>query len=170
MRLLVAFLALGLAVLLAGLLLFVRPPQGDPHGVDAVAVPAGGAGERLRAASALMDEGAATVLVLSHGPSTLCRMEDTPYEVVCFVPDPGNTRGEAQEIGRLAEERGWDRVAVVTSTQHVMRTRVLVGQCVDGDVEMVDAGSAFATNERRLRAIRHEAAGLIAALVLEPAC
>lgn len=169
MRLLVALLAFALVVVITGVVLFIRPPEGDPQGVDAIAVPAGGTGERLRAASALMDEGAAPVLVLSHGPSTLCRA-DASYEVICFVPEPGNTRGEAQEIGRLASENGWERISVVTSTHHVTRSRVLVGQCVEGDVEMVDAGSAFRTNERRLRAIRHEAAGLVAALFLEPAC
>jgi uncharacterized SAM-binding protein YcdF (DUF218 family) len=166
---LVTLLVLGLAVVVAGVVLFLRPPEGDPHGADAIVALAGGAGERLRAAEGLMDEGASEILVLSHGPSTLCNGGQA-YEVICFEPDPGNTRGEAREIGRLASERGWQRVAVVTSTQHVTRSRVLIGQCLDGDVEMVDAGSAFPTNERRLRAIRHELTGLLAAYLVEPAC
>lgn len=166
---LAVLVVIGVAVAVAGIVLFLRPPEGDPQGVDAVVALAGGTGERLRVAQGLMEEGASGTLVLSHGPSTLCN-GGQPYEVVCFEPDPGNTRGEAQEIGRLASERGWQRVAVVTSTQHVTRSRVLIGQCVEGDIEMVDAGSAFPTNERRWQAIRHEMTGLLAAYLLEPAC
>jgi uncharacterized SAM-binding protein YcdF (DUF218 family) len=156
------------AVPVAGLLLFVRPPTGQLGEVDAVVALAGGTGERLRAAQRTMDEGAAPVLVLSYGPSQLCE-GDHPFEVVCFVPEPSTTRGEAQEVGRLVEVHGWDRIAVVTSTQHVPRARMLVGQCADAEVTMVDAGSAFPTNRERMRAIFHEVTGLVATFI-DPAC
>jgi uncharacterized SAM-binding protein YcdF (DUF218 family) len=157
------------AIPVTGILLFVRPPTGDVGDVDAVAVFAGGSGERLRAAQRLMDDGAGSVLVISYGPSRLCSGE-ARYEVICFVPEPSTTSGEAAEIGRLAEERGWESVAVVTSTHHVARARVATRQCTDAEVRMVDAGSAVPSNEVRLRLIRHEIQGLIATLVLNPAC
>src|SRR5205823_5133085 len=54
----------------------------------------------------------------------LCRGEEGPtrYRVLCFVPQPYSTRGEARAIARLAVQHGWRRVIVVTSTFHVTRT------------------------------------------------
>lgn len=151
------------------ILAFFRPPTGDVSAVDAIAVLAGGSGERLAAARELADDGATRVLVLSYGPSTLCGQQE-PYEVICFVPEPDSTTGEAQYIGELAAQRGWDRIAVATSTHHVLRARVLVGQCVEGEVVMIDAGSLVPTRERQLRLIRHEMTGLLAAVTVSPAC
>ena len=169
MRALVVVALLVVAVPAALFVAFVRPPTGDVEQVDAVVALAGGSGERLRTARALVDEGVAPVLVLSYGPSALCA-EDQPFDVVCFVPDPSTTVGEARRVGELVEEHGWGSIAVVTSTHHVARSRVVVGQCTDAEVRMVDAGSAIPTRERRLRLIRHEAQGLFAALLVEPAC
>jgi hypothetical protein len=169
-RTLVVLARVVVAVPLVAFVLFVRPPTADVDAVDAVGALAGGAGERLRVARELVeDDGAASVLVLSYGPSSLCA-GDHPYEVICFVPDPSTTAGEAREVGRLADEHGWSSLAVVTSTHHVTRSRVLVGQCTDAEVAMVDAGSALPTQTRRLRVIRHEVEGLFAALLLDPAC
>lgn len=169
MRALVVVAVLLLAVPATVFVLFVRPPTGDVGQVDAVVALAGGQGERLRAARELVDDGAAPVLALSYGPSALCE-SDQPFEVICFVPEPSTTAGEARRIGELADEHGWESIAVVTSTHHLPRSRVVVGQCTDADVRMVDAGSAIPTREARLRLIRHEIEGLLGSVLLEPAC
>ncbi len=67
------------------------------------------------------------------------------FRVVCFTPDPDSTRGEAQEIGRLARENGWQRVLLVTSRFHVTRARMLVDRCVDGDVDAVGVDYPWTT-------------------------
>jgi uncharacterized SAM-binding protein YcdF (DUF218 family) len=158
-----------LAIPVAGILLFVRPPTSPVESADAVVVLAGGTGERLRAAERLMDQGVAPTLVVSYGPSRLCAGEHG-FEVICFVPEPSTTSGEAAEIGRLAAERGWESVAIVTSTHHVTRARITTGRCTDAEVRMVDAGSAIPTNEQRLRLIWHEVKGIVAVSLVGPAC
>lgn len=56
--------------------------------------------------------------------------------VVCFTAAPYATRGEARAVGELAAERGWDRLAVVTSRYHLRRAGLLVRQCVGDEVEV----------------------------------
>jgi uncharacterized SAM-binding protein YcdF (DUF218 family) len=170
MRLLFALVMIAFVAPLAAIyLLFLSPPTTVPEQVDAVVMLAGGQGERLETAVDLAERGTAPVLVLSHGPSTLCG-GGRPFEVVCFVPEPGTTVGEAREIGQLVAQHGWQDIAVVTSTHHVARSRTVVGQCTEADVHMVDAGSAEFTREQRGRIILHEFTGLVAALTVEPAC
>jgi uncharacterized SAM-binding protein YcdF (DUF218 family) len=83
-----------------------------------------------------MDDDVARVLVLSHGGDCAGRPD---YEVVCFTPDPDRTQGEARGAARIARERGWKRLVVVTSTYHVSRTRMLFGRCFAGEVHVVGA-------------------------------
>ena len=59
--------------------------------------------------------------------------------MVCFNPSPETTRGEAEAIGRLAKEHGWNRIVLVTSTYHMSRARLLVGRCYSGTVEVAPA-------------------------------
>ena len=59
--------------------------------------------------------------------------------MICFQPDPTTTRGEAEEIGRLARQHHWHSVIVVTSTYHVSRARLIVERCMPGTVLMVAA-------------------------------
>ena len=70
----------------------------------------------------------------------ICHRPPAGVDVVCFEPDPSTTRGEAREIGRLASERDWTRVAVVTSTFHISRSRMIIGRCFHGTLLMLDSG------------------------------
>lgn len=161
----VAILLVAVAVLLVGasLRLFVWPSTDHVESADAVVVLAGGDGERLDRGLELMREGVAPTLVLSFGPDQLCNAEQ-PFPVVCFAPSPENTRGEAEAIGRLAADRGWTNLVLVTSTPHVTRARVLVERCYPGRLQVTGAtpptsapGWAFA--------IAHEWGGLAEAMV-----
>lgn len=91
------------------------------------------------------------------------------FEVICFRARPFSTRGEAREVGRLARERGWRSLIVVTSPYHVERARILFGRCYPGRLEMVAAESRLSVLEHVER-IAHESAGLAYGLTLARGC
>lgn len=111
---------------------------------DAVLVLAG-ENQRLPIALELVERGVAPVLVISDGldprwtqANRLCRFGD-PARIVCLRPEPYSTRGEARLAGRLARERGWDSLVVVTSRFHLFRARTLFERCFDGRLDLVGA-------------------------------
>lgn len=138
------FLAVGVGVVLvvgvvvANLMLFVWPSTSTLQRADAVVALAGGDGERLDRGLELVREGVAPTLVASTGPNRLCGTKQA-FEVVCFLPSPETTRGEAEAIGRMARERGWTSIVLVTSTYHVSRARLLVGRCYSGTLAVAAA-------------------------------
>ncbi|MDQ3610583.1 MAG: YdcF family protein [Actinomycetota bacterium] len=86
----------------------------------------------------------------------------------CFSPDEATTRGEARRLSALARARGWRSLAVVTSTFHVTRARLLVSRCHRGDLYVVDAGTRMGPGDHAL-AVLHEWGGLVLA-ALNPGC
>jgi uncharacterized SAM-binding protein YcdF (DUF218 family) len=135
--------------LVASLVLFVHSPwqSSAPKRADVVVVLSGGLNSRLDPALALMRRHVAPVLAVSgafHGTNwkkarKLCTggYGKLRFRVICFEPRPFSTQGEARTIARLAHERGWSRVVVVTSTFHVTRARMLVRRCYHGRLWMV---------------------------------
>ena len=126
--------------------LFLRPREDAPQRTDAVVVLAGGRELRLAKGLELIRRGVSDVLVISDGRSKgwpeanrLCAGAAVGFRVVCFRPDPYSTKGEAEAVGRLGRRRGWESVAVVTSTFHVYRSRLLVQRCFPGQVDVVGA-------------------------------
>lgn len=65
--------------------------------------------------------------------------------VTCIAPAPETTQGEAEVFARLAEERGWESVTVVSQTSHVPRIRILMGRCFPGTVHVVAIPEAWWT-------------------------
>ena len=95
----------------------------------------GGGEERLDTGLRLMRNGVAPVLLISDGErqgweeaNALCK-GGAAFQVVCFKPVPGRTQGEAREVARIAGERGWKDVVVVTSDYHAVRAGWLFGRC-----------------------------------------
>ena len=132
--------------LVAGTVRLVFVPAEDAPGrADAVVVLSGSKHERLDRGLELVRDGVAPVLVISGGfdprqpaASRLCHAgKGAGFRVICFMPSPDSTRGEAREAGRLARERDWRRIVLVTSRFHVTRARMLFDRCVDGDVDAV---------------------------------
>jgi uncharacterized SAM-binding protein YcdF (DUF218 family) len=85
------------------------------------------------------------VLVISDGldprwtqANRLCRSGD-PERIVCIRPEPYSTRGEARLAGRLARERDWDSLVVVSSRFHLLRARRLFERCFRGELAFVGA-------------------------------
>jgi len=166
------------AVAVIGVLLtfvwFISPVTREVDAVepaDAVVVFAGNP-ERLETAVELMERGAAQNLVIPNGRDLdqaefLC--EQAPFDVSCPDTDEITTQGEAQAIGRLAEERGWSRLIAVTSVYHVRRATYLLGRCHDGELDAVTP-SVELDVEDWVDKVAHEWAGLNAAVVLQPDC
>lgn len=159
-------------VLLAGLLgvaawLYVWPPTGEPLDEGPVVVLGGGDGERLTAARELVGEPRiGRELVLSQGASAqweLLGRTCVVEEVRCFEPEPGNTYGEALAVDRLAGERGWSQVTVVTSDYHATRTRLYFERCVAADVEVVGVDSGRSLSDR-IAGTPYELLGTLAAV------
>ncbi len=128
--------------------------------------------ERLETAANLMDLGIADNLVIPNGSTgeTKTRLCDaTAFEVFCPESETIDTRGEAQAIGRLAEEEGWSSLIAVTSSYHVHRATYQLQTCHDGSITAVAAETDLGRREM-LRKIAHEWAGTLAAMTIHRGC
>jgi uncharacterized SAM-binding protein YcdF (DUF218 family) len=149
LRTVVGLVVLVVALAAAGYPVFVRPQVDPPRPADAILVLGGTASaKRYLTGLELAERGLAPTLVVSnpYRPADpildgLCARSQARFEVQCFVPDPRTTLGEARRLRRLADERGWRTVIVVTSTSHISRARYIIGKCFDGELVMVDAPS-----------------------------
>ena len=129
-------LAVLAAFILATAWLFVWPPQGVPRQASAIVMLQGN-GDRLQAAVQLAREHRAPVLVISRGRDGYggpCVPAMPGVKVICFEPDPANTRGEAEFIGRLAQEYHWRSVILVTVRAQDRRARLLTARCFSGSI------------------------------------
>ncbi len=137
-----AFGLLVVAWAFGAIALFGIHHDGPPVHADAVVV-LEGSNTRLPLGVKLVQEGYAPLLVVSRGDSKkleqkVCGGTDhLKARVICFYAKPASTRGEAEEIGRLAERLELRRIDVVTSQFHVFRARMLIRRCYHGDLHMV---------------------------------
>ena len=113
----------------------------------------------------------APTLVVSFGTSTADERcgQKAPYEVICVTPKPATTAGEATTIGKIITEQGWTKVALVTSTFHLTRSRVLFNRCTATEIIPVAAPFKL-TPDNGWDRIQHEWGGLIAALLFRRSC
>jgi len=65
----------------------------------------------------------------------------TDPHVVCVVPDPSSTYGEAMALDRLARDNGWEAVTVITSQAHVARSRWQLDACAEVRTVVVAPGA-----------------------------
>ena len=93
----------------------------------------------------------------------LLKALDLPFEVLSVVPEPPTTRGEARQVARLADERDWRAILVVTSAYHVLRARLIFRRSLTCELALVSAGC----RRRRLPLdVGWEAAKLVLACTL----
>jgi hypothetical protein len=147
-----AFLALLIPVVLSG-----QPSTSDDiEQSDAIVSLAPGE-SRLPTALELKRDGIADELAVSwHGqsaaapstPSTITQLElelelcraERVKNIVCFVPRPDSTFGEALSVKELAQLNEWDSITIVTSSYHVFRSNYIFQQCLpDVSVQVVAA-------------------------------
>jgi uncharacterized SAM-binding protein YcdF (DUF218 family) len=134
-------LACLLAFAVATARLLVWPAEGVPARVDAIVMLAG-PGNRLPVALRLAQEHRAPVLVISRGWQGYggpCPSAPRGVTLICFDANPGDTRGEAEYIGRLAERYHWSSIALVTTRPQDTRARILVQRCFSGTVYVATA-------------------------------
>ena len=119
--------------------LFVWSPIDRPGPSDAVVALGGDPGQR-RAAAAIQLAVAwhvpVAVISLGGGAAT-CPRPPRHVQVICFRPDPVDTRGEAEYVARLAARRHWGRIMVVPERSQTTRARLLFERCTDVHLLMV---------------------------------
>lgn len=120
---------------------FIWPAQGAPSTVSAIVMLAG-PGDRMPVALRLAAGHRAPVLVVSRGWMGYggpCPPPTPGVKTICFDPDPGNTRGEAEYVGRLAKRYGWHSVLLVATRPQAVRAQLLFGRCFSGQVYVTTA-------------------------------
>ena len=75
----------------------------------------------------------------SHGYGGPCPSPPSGVRVICFDPNPADTRGEAEYMARLAQRNGWNSIVVVATPEQATRARLLVSRCYPGAVYVIAA-------------------------------
>jgi hypothetical protein len=125
----------------------IWPPQGAPATADAIVMLAG-TGDRLPVALELARDHRAPVLVVSQGWMGYggpCPTPTPRVKTICFDPNPGTTRGEAEYVGKLAARYGWHSLIVVATSPQAVRARLMIGRCFTGTTYMVTAPLAVSS-------------------------
>lgn len=169
-RALVAVFVSGTLLLACGVT-FALVPRDDQIGdVDAVIVLGGGGIERLTLGSAIATRNDVPLVLSAEGIAQgRARGLRCDVQVRCINPDPVTTAGEATTMYALAEDEGWDRIAVATSSFHVNRSRTLFAQCFGGRVQVTGATGEMTGPVVIHRGVR-EIVGQIAAMTVRRAC
>ncbi|MEV7637981.1 YdcF family protein [Pseudarthrobacter enclensis] len=162
--------------LLVALQLFVNVAPASERRSDAVIMLGGLSEDRLPAALRLQKELQIPVLVVSEtglkgnvSADALCDAAQFPSpDLLCFRPEPMNTRGEATAIANLVAHNHWNSVTVVTSNFHVTRAGLLIRQCTAADITMSPVSASMTPFEWLARLVV-ETGGSLDAL-LKPQC
>jgi uncharacterized SAM-binding protein YcdF (DUF218 family) len=142
-RLLLAGAAAVVAFGLTSALWIVWPQTSGPERADAIVV-LSGSGPREAHGLALASEGYAPVVLFSLGalPTMPCP-ERAGVRVVCFVPDPVDTRGEAELASRYALAHHWNRLLIVPGRFQATRAALLFHRCYTGTIFLSPASQAL---------------------------
>jgi len=121
--------------------ILIWPAQGAPPSAGAIVMLAG-PGDRLPVALALARAHRAPVLVVSRGWMGYggpCPPPVQGVRTICFEPNPGDTRGEAEYIGQLARRSGWRTLILVATRPQAVRAQLLFGRCFSGTTSVIAA-------------------------------
>lgn len=123
----------------AGYIVFGSATDDAASHVDAVVVLGGEHDGRENYGVALAQHGIASTVVLSNPyPASdalmrrMCLGRSSAIEVICLRPEPSTTRGEAIMTRRLAKERSWRKILVVSWRYHLPRAGLIFRQCLSG--------------------------------------
>jgi hypothetical protein len=135
----VAVVVLAVVFLAATARLFVWPPVDSATHTDAVVALGGDPGQRRAAQAVKLAAGyhvPVAVISLGGGPAT-CPRPPLRVQVICFRPNPVDTRGEAQYVARLVARRHWARIMVVPERSQTTRARLIFERCTGAHLVMV---------------------------------
>lgn len=173
-KVLLSAAAIGFVLLLVATYFWMINPEEvlPPGKADAIVVLGGGHGERLPVGLRLAQHGRANTLVLSTGNETwtpkkarqaiqeVCAgISRFKFPIECVFALPDRTLGEAVTFSRLANERNWQSLIIVTSDYHQMRSRLWFERCFERPVYVYPAKS-----DMTLKKIVHEWLGIVAYL------
>jgi hypothetical protein len=116
----------------------IWPVEQTPARADAIVMLAG-PGDRLPVALRLAQEHRAPVLVVSRGWMGYggpCPPPTPGVRTICFDPNPGNTRGEAEYVSALARRNAWHSLIVVATRPQAVRAQLLFSRCFTGQVSV----------------------------------
>jgi uncharacterized SAM-binding protein YcdF (DUF218 family) len=139
----VSICVLLMAIVIAGLPVYVRPQIDRLRHADAILVLGGPVYSRYSFGIDLGWQAWAPTVVISIPNPTdpwltnYCNTLHPPLNVRCFIPDPPTTKGEARELRHLAANYGWRTVIVVTFRPHISRARFILERCFDGSLIMI---------------------------------
>lgn len=146
--------ALVVVIVAVGVPVYVAPQVDQLRHADAIVVLGGHDYERYPYGLELALSGYAPEIAMSNPAGSediwltdMCRHQRYPFHVSCFEPDPPTTRGEAQEIGRLARAHHWQSIIVVTFRPHISRARYIISRCYDGELIMSDSKAAISVGD-----------------------
>lgn len=149
--------------------LFLVPTTGAPAHASAI-VMFEGTDDRLSVAVRLAQERRAPLLVVSRGRDGYggpCPAPVRGVRLICFDPNPPDTRGEAEFAGRLAREDHWTSVILVTGLDQATRARMLMSRCFGGPVYVVTTPASPWT---AMLGAAYEWGALVKALVTNRTC
>lgn len=124
---------------ISGYFVFANAKIDQLQRADAIIVLGGEHDGREDYALHLAREGWAPTVVMSNpywdGDPVMPRVcrSAADVEVICFRPDPSTTRGEAEMMRRLADERSWKKIIVISWRYHLPRARLVFQQCFSDD-------------------------------------
>lgn len=150
--------------------LFVWPPSDTPSRVDAIVALGGDPGQRrMKSAVRLAEAGYAPIVVISLGgdPKVRCPRAPKRIEVICFRPNPVNTRGEAEYVAGLAAQRHWHRIIVIPDRTQTTRARLLFKRCTRISLEMVPVHDDLS---QLLLGVPYEWGALFKAMIFNRSC
>lgn len=139
--------------------------------VDAVIVLGGGGVERLTLGTSIAERHHVPTVLSAEGIAQGRRhgVRCNTTRVRCIHPHPVTTAGEASTMHALAQQQGWDRIAVATSSFHVNRSRMLFRQCFGDRVQVAGAPASAPAPVAVHRGVR-EIIGQLAAVTVRRAC
>lgn len=148
---------------------YALPSDDFPREPDAVVVLGGAGAERAELGIELADRYDAELVLSSNARFYGLQLGRTcDVDALCFEPSPENTAGEAENIARMADERGWDHVTIATSSFHTSRSRYLFRQCLGRD--RVTVVGTDRNGGMDLQLFVREATGLLAGATIRRAC
>ncbi len=159
----------------AGFPVYVRPQIDPLRSADAIFILGGADYRRYPFGMGLGAEGWAPTVVVSNPNGSrdpwltgVCATPHEDFDLECFLPDPRTTKGEGRELRRLAAERGWQTVIVVTFRPHVSRARHILQQCFDGQLIMVASPDRLSLGQW-VREYAYQTVGFVRSL-FQPGC
>jgi uncharacterized SAM-binding protein YcdF (DUF218 family) len=169
-NILIALTALVALFLVLTAILFVWPSTNAPRRSDAIVV-LGGSGPRIQKGLALARAGYAPYLVISvsdRADHPQCPTPPPKVSIICFIPHPLTTQGEARAVARLARTHNWRQIILVPGIPQTTRARIRFDRCYHGTL-LFDPASPGGLGEW-IHNVIYEWGALIKALALQRGC